>query len=107
MNVLERLGCDPNQLLKRSIVERMKWLMDPVNFKKTKNMEAETLPAASYRSDEHQSQHQFEDAAADFKANQAARHDHPDTSPKEWRQRIFDLLHTENEPSMRAALIAL
>ena len=29
------------------------------------------------------------------------------TSPKEWRQRIFDRLHTENEPSMKAALIAL
>jgi hypothetical protein len=29
------------------------------------------------------------------------------TSPKEWRQRIFDRLHTEDEPSMRAALIAL
>ena len=29
------------------------------------------------------------------------------TSPEEWRQRIFDRLHTDNEPSMRAAVIAL
>jgi uridine kinase len=77
LNVLKQLGCDPNQRLKRSTVERMQRLMDPANFKKTKNTEAETLPAASYRSDEHQSQQQFEDVAADFKANQAARCDHP------------------------------
>ena len=29
------------------------------------------------------------------------------TPPSEWRQRIADRLHTENEPSMRAALITL
>ena len=46
-------------------------------LKKTKNTEVETLPAASYWSDEHQSQHQLEDVAADSKANQAARCDHP------------------------------
>ena len=28
-------------------------------------------------------------------------------SPQEWRQSILDRLHTDNEPSMRAALIAL
>ena len=27
--------------------------------------------------------------------------------PNQWRERILDRLHTENEPSMRAALIAL
>ena len=36
LNVLEQLGCDPNQRLKRSTVERMKRLMDPANFKKRK-----------------------------------------------------------------------
>ena len=49
------------------------WWIQPTS----KNTKAETLPAPSYRSDEHQSQHQFEDAAADFKANQAARCDQP------------------------------
>ena len=29
------------------------------------------------------------------------------TSPEEWRKRIFDRLHIKDEPSMKAALIAL
>ena len=36
LNVLEQLGCDPNQRLKFSTIERMKRLMDPANFKKRK-----------------------------------------------------------------------
>ena len=36
LNVLQQLGCDPNQHLKYSTVERMKRLMDPANFKKRK-----------------------------------------------------------------------
>ena len=29
------------------------------------------------------------------------------TSPKEWRQRIFDRLHTEDKPHLRASLITI
>ena len=42
-----------------------------------KTMEGKTQAAASYQSEEHQSQHQFEDLAADFEANQAARRNNP------------------------------
>ena len=33
LSVLNHLGCDPNQRLKRSTVERMQRLMDPANYK--------------------------------------------------------------------------
>ena len=36
LQVLKHLDCNPNQRLKRSTVERMQRLMDPVNFKKRK-----------------------------------------------------------------------
>ena len=36
LSVLNHLGCDPNQRLKRSTVERMQRLMDPANYKKRK-----------------------------------------------------------------------
>ena len=77
LSVLNHLGCDPNQRLKRSTVERMQRLMDPANYKKTKNSSVATLPATSYPSNEHQSQQQFEAVAGDLATNQTGRRDHP------------------------------
>ena len=77
LSVLNRLGCDPNQRLKRFTVERMQRLMDPASYKKTENSKAATLPAASHRSNEHQPQQQFEAVAGDLETNQTDRCDHP------------------------------
>ena len=54
MGVLEQLDCNPKQRFKRSTVERMQRLMDPVNSKKG-NTKIKQLPTAAHRPDQHQS----------------------------------------------------
>ena len=107
LKVLKQLDCDPNQRLKRSTVERMQRLMDPVNFKKRKTRKLKycLLVHIDLTSINHKSN-------LKLLRKISKRTKRVDiitlyTSPKEWRQRIFNRLHTEDEPSMRAALIAL
>ena len=107
LKVLKQLGCDPNQRLKRSTVERMQRLMDPANFKKRKTRKLKycLLLHIDLTSINHKSN-------LKLLRKISKRTKRVDiitlyTSPKEWRQRIFNRLHTEDEPSMRAALIAL
>lgn len=107
LKVLKQLGCDPNQRLKRSTVERMQRLMDPVNFKKRKTRKLKycLLLHIDLTSINHKSN-------LKLLRKISKRSKRVDiitlyTSPKEWRQRIFKRLHTEDEPSMRAAVIAL
>ena len=107
LKVLKHLDCDPNQRLKRSTVERMQRLMNPDNFKKQKTRKLKycLLLHIDLTSVNH-------DSNLKLLRQISARAKRLDiitlyTSPKEWRQRILDRLHTDNEPSMRAALIAL
>ena len=107
LKVLKQLDCDPNQRLKRSTVERMQRLMDPANFKKRKTRKLKycLLLHIDLTSINHKSN-------LKLLRKISKRTKRVDiitlyTSPKEWRQRIFNRLHTEDEPSMRAALIAL
>ena len=107
LKVLKQLGFDPNQRLKRSTVERMQRLMDPANFKKRKTRKLKycLLLHIDLTSINHKSN-------LKLLRKISKRSKRVDiitlyTSPKEWRQRIFKRLHTEDEPSMRAAVIAL
>ena len=107
LNVLEQLGCDPNQRLKCSTVERMKRLMDPANFKKRKTRKLKhclLLHIDLRRINRNTNLKMLRQTPKRTKRLAVIT---LYTAPKEWRQRIFDRLHTENEPSMRAALIAL
>ena len=107
LKVLKQLDCDPNQRLKRSTVERMQRLMNPDNFKKQKTRKLKycLLLHIDLTSVNHHSNLKLLGQIS----TRAKRLDIITlyTSPKEWRQRILDRLHTDNEPSMRAALIAL
>ena len=107
LQVLKHLDCNPNQRLKRSTVERMQRLMDPANFKKRKTQKLKQclLLHIDLTSIKHSRN-------LDLLRQISSRANRLDvitlyTPPHEWRQRIFNRLHTENEPSMRAALIAL
>ncbi len=107
LSVLNHLGCDPNQRLKRSTVERMQRLMDPANYKKRKTRKLQhcLLLHIDLTSINHNNNLKLlrEISKRTKRIDVITLY----TSPKEWRQRIFDRLHTENEPSMKAALIAL
>ena len=107
LKVLKQLDCDPNQRLKRSTVERMQRLMNPDNFKKQKTRKLKycLLLHIDLTSVNHHSNLKLLRQIS----TRAKRLDIITlyTSPKEWRQRILDRLHTDNEPSLRAALIAL
>ena len=107
LKVLKHLDCDPNQRLKRSTVERMQRLMNPANFKKQKTRKLKycLLLHIDLTSVNHHSNLKLLRQIS----TRAKRLDIITlyTSPKEWRQRILDRLHTDNEPSMRAALITL
>nr|WP_137006753.1 hypothetical protein [Synechococcus sp. UW106] len=107
LKVLKHLDCDPNQRLKRSTVERMQRLMNPDNFKKQKTRKLKycLLLHIDLTSVNHDSNLKLLRQIS----TRAKRLDIITlyTSPKEWRQRILDRLHTDNEPSLRAALIAL
>ena len=107
LSVLNHLGCDPNQRLKRSTVERMQRLMDPANYKKRKTRKLQhcLLLHIDLTSINHKNNLKLLRKIS----KRTKRIDVITlyTSPKEWRQRIFNRIHTDNEPSMRAALIAL
>ena len=105
--VLKQLDCDPDQRLKRSTVERMQRLMHPDNFnkRKTRKLKHCLLLHIDLTSINHKSN-------LKLLKQISKRTKHLNvitlyTPPNEWRQRIIDRLHTENEPSMRAALITL
>ena len=107
LKLLQQLDCDPNQRFKRSTVERMQRLLDPNNAKKRKTRKLNhcllihlDLTSINHRSNlvllqKITSQTERLDVLTLY------------TPPREWRERILQRLHTENEPSMRAALIAL
>jgi len=105
--VLKQLDCNTHQRLKRSTVGRMQRLMDPVNFKKRKTRKLKhcLLLHIDLTSINHNSNLKLLNQIS----TRIKRLDVINlyTSPKEWRQRIIDRLHTENEPSTRAALITL
>ena len=107
LSVLNHLGCDPNQRLKRSTVERMQRLMHPANYKKRKTRKLQhcLLLHIDLTSINHNNNLKLLRKIS----KRTKRIDVITlyTSPKEWRQRIFNRIHTDNEPSMRAALIAL
>ena len=107
LSVLKHLGCDPNQRLKRSTVERMQRLMDPANYKKRKTRKLQhcLLLHIDLTSINHNNNLKLllEISRRTKRIDVITLY----TPPNEWRQRIFDRLHTENEPSMRASLIAL
>jgi len=107
LSVLNHLDCDPNQRLKRSTVEQMQRLMDPANYKKRKKRKLKhcLLLHIDLTSINHKNNLKLLRKIS----KRTKRIDVITlyTSPKEWRQRIFNRIHTDNEPSMRAALIAL
>ena len=107
LSVLNHLDSDPNQRLKRSTVERMQQLIDPANYKKRKTRKLQhcLLLHIDLTSINHNNNLKLLRAIS----KRTKRIDVITlyTSPKEWRQRIFNRLHTENKPSMKAALIAL
>lgn len=107
LKLLQQLDCDPNQRFKRSTVERMQRLLDPNNAKKRKTRKLNhcllihlDLTSINHRSNL---------VLLQQIASKTERLDVLTlyTPPLEWRERILQRLHTENEPSMRAALIAL
>jgi len=105
--VLKKLDCDPDQRLKRSTVERMQRLMDPNNFKKRKTRKLKhcLLLHIDLTSINHKSNLKLLKQIS--KRTKCLNVITLYTPPNEWRQRIVDRLHTDDEPSMRAALIAL
>ena len=105
--VLKQLDCDPDRRLKRSTVERMQRLMHPDNFnkRKTRKLKHCLLLHIDLTSINHKSNLKLLKQIS--KKTKYLNVITLYTPPNEWRQRIIDRLHTENEPSMRAALIAL
>ena len=107
LDVLEQLDCNPKKRFKRSTVERMQRLMDPVNFKKrkTRRLNKCLLLHIDLTSINHNNNLKL----LGHISKRTKRLDVITlyTSPDEWRQRILDRIHTSDEPSSRAALIAL
>ena len=105
--VLKQLDCDPDQRLKRSTVERMQRLMHPDNFnkRKTRKLKHCLLLHIDLTSINHKSNLKLLKQIS--KRTKCLNVITLYTPPNEWRQRIVDRLHTDDEPSMRAALIAL
>ena len=106
-SVLKQLDCDPDQRLKRSTVERMQRLMHPDNFKKRKTRKLKhcLLLHIDLTSINHRSNLKLLKQIS--KKTKRLSMITLYSPPNQWRERILDRLHTENEPSMRAALIAL
>jgi len=107
ISVLKQLDCNPDRRLKRSTVERMQRLMHPDNFKKRKTRKLKNclLLHIDLTSINHNSNLKMLKQIS----KRSKRLDVITlyASPKEWRQRIVDRLHTEDEPSMRAAFITI
>ncbi|WP_170950572.1 AAA family ATPase [Synechococcus sp. N32] len=105
--VLEKLDCNPNQRLKRSTLNRMQRLMDPANAKKQKTQKLEyclllhiDLTSINHHSNLKRLRQTLTNTT---RLDVITLY----TTPHEWRERIINRIHTDNEPSMRAALIAL
>ena len=107
LGVLEQLDCNPKERFKRSTVERMQRLMEPVNFKKRKTRRLNNCLLLHI--DLTSMNHNNNLKLLGHISKRTKRLDVITlyTSPDEWRQRILDRLHTSDEPSSRAALIAL
>ena len=107
LSVLEQLDCDPNQHFKRVRGERMQRLMDldKLGSRKTRRPKNQLLLFINLTSIHHKRNLKF--------LHQISKHTKRldiitlYTSPQDWRQSILERLHTDNEPSMKAALIAL
>ncbi len=107
LKVLKQLDCDPNQRLKRSTLKRMQRLMDPANAKKRKTRKLDycLLLHIDLTSINHRSNLKV--------LRQILKHTTRLDAitlyapPHEWGERIINRIHTDNEPSMRAGLIAL
>ena len=106
LKVLKQLDCDPNQRLKRSTLERMQRLMDPANAKKRKTRKLDyclllhiDLTSINHRNNlKLLRQILTHTTRLDVITLYAP--------PRGWRERIINRIHTDNEPSMRAGLIA-
>ena len=107
LEVLKKLDCDPKQHFKRSTVERMQRLMDPANFKKRKTRRLKNCLLLHI--DLTSINHNINLKLLHKIAKRTKRLDVITLyiSPTEWRRGIFDRLHTDDEPSRRAALITL
>ena len=107
LKLLKQLDCDPDQRLKRSTVERMQRLLDPSNSRKRKTRKLKhcLLIHLDLTSINHRSNLMLlrQIAAKTQRLDVLTLY----TPPLEWKERILQRLHTEDEPSMRAALIAI
>ena len=107
LKVLKQLDCDPNQRLKRSTLKRMQRLMDPANAKKRKTRKLDycLLLHIDLTSINHRSNLKLlrQILTRTTRLDAITLY----APPHEWRERIINRIHTDNEPSMRAGLIAL
>tara|TARA_B000000565_G_scaffold92513_1_gene68166 strand:- start:1318 stop:1926 length:609 start_codon:yes stop_codon:yes gene_type:complete len=107
LKVLKQLDCDPNQRLKRSTLERMQRLMDPANAKKRKTRKLDycLLLHIDLTSINHRSNLKLlrQILTRTTRLDAITLY----APPHEWRERVINRIHTENEPSMRAGVIAL
>jgi len=107
LKVLKKLGRNPNQHLKRSTLKRTNRLIDRGNLdrRKTRKSKNKLVLFINLTSIHHKRNlkllHQISEHAKRLDVITLY------TSPQEWRQGILLRLHTDNEPSMRAAVIAL
>ena len=107
LSVMKQLDCTPNQRFQRSTLERMQRLTDPANAKHPKTRKSKYCQALfiNLTSINHnQNLKRLRQVSTRTKRLDVIT---LYISPQEWRQSILDRLHTDNEPSMRAALIAL
>ena len=107
LSVMKQLDCTSNQRFQRSTLERMQRLIDPANAKypkKRKSKYCQVLFINLTSINHNQNLKRLRQISTRTKRFDVIT---LYISPQEWRQRILDRLHTDNEPSMRAALIAL
>ena len=107
LSVMKQLDCTSNQRFQRSTLERMQRLTDPANAKHPKKRRSKYCQALfiNLTSINHnQNLKRLRQVSTRTKRLDVIT---LYISPQEWRQSILDRLHTDNEPSMRAALIAL
>ena len=107
VSVMKQLNCTPNQRFQRSTLERMQRLIDPANAKYPKTRKSnycQVLFINLTSINHNQNLKRLRQISTRTKRLDVIT---LYISPQEWRQSILDRLHTDNEPSMRAALIAL
>ena len=107
LSVMKQLDCPLNQRFQRSTLERMQRLIDPANakyHKKRKSKYCQVLFINLTSINHNQNLKRLRQISTRTKRFDVIT---LYISPQEWRQRVLERLHTDNEPSMRAALIAL